>query len=349
MSKIHLSKMHLPLLFFLLIFASVYSLPFKCSAASPMKSAVAAPLDYTVPATLLTTDSTIQPASVLESSALRPIQIRQADPPVFFVTDRELAKSTSSIKFNNNRSSEMTFGKYVADPSAAHFSKENLSLIYSERQFLQGLKAAGATNIAVLVHGYNESFNDSIDDGMQMAKHLHAPLVVFSWPSKDNACSYIQDECAGEWSSHHLSSLLADLGQNFGFSKITLIAHSMGARVVTWSLKDLYAAENRPVEKFAAALFIAPDMDKGVFIHNTPFLKQACSTCRVFVDSHDSHLLLSKILHGSDRVNFGEKGESVGMISQFFDYDGSLPSHDFIPYATLFASMHDFAAPGKTN
>jgi esterase/lipase superfamily enzyme len=109
----------------------------------------------------------------------------------------------------------------------------------------------------------------------------------------------------------------------------------MGARLLSWSLKDLYATRP-PYERFAGVQFVAPDMDKDIFLQEVHFLKQACNSCRVYLDLHDSRLWLSAILHGSPRVSSNDTDD----LSKLIQCSNSLPTHDSIPYAQLMAAMH---------
>lgn len=271
-----------------------------------------------------------------------------ANYPLFFVTDRNSRDKSGTIKFGNQRSADLVYGEYLRDPQTDSVKKSKRILFQSERQFLDAVSASGKTNLAVFVHGYNESFDDSMDSGLQLAKKLDAPLLVFAWPSKDKRCSYMNDECAAEWSAHHLARVLGDLGQSIGYDNITIVAHSLGVRLAEWSLKNLYLQE-KPSDRFAALLFFAPDVDKETFLQDAHFLKQTCARCRVYFDRHDSHLWLSKFLHGSPRIGESDKDGSQSELSQVFQCDSSLPSHDCIPFNLVAESMHHSAVVGANN
>lgn len=255
--------------------------------------------------------------------------------PIFFVTNRDEQKRGDSIKFGKHRSSELVFGEYVRNDCNDSLNKARLVLFPSEQALLNATQSTGTKKLAVFVHGYRKSFKGSMNCALQIARHLDIPLLVFAWPSKNNYFAYMADECTAEWSSKQLAKVLRDLGQSMGYRNIVIVSHSLGARMVEWSLKDLYA-ESPPKEQFAASLFFSPDIDRDTFLQNAPFLKRACATSSIFLDRHDTRIRISKFLHGSPRV--GGK-EAQPELSQMFALDGSLPNHH-IPSELVAETVH---------
>jgi esterase/lipase superfamily enzyme len=267
--------------------------------------------------------------------------------PIFFVTNRQPGNGKDgALKFTNDRSDTLTYGKYLPGEDAADMKQATAHIFASQNDFLSALKATGSKKAAVFVHGYRKSFSGSIDFGMKMADHLDAPLVVFAWPSKNNYCKYMVDECTAEWSSHHLSQVLRQLGNNLGYHNLILVSHSLGARMVQWGLRDLYT-EDKPAEPFAAALFFSPDVDRDSFVHDAPFLKQACGDCRLYLDDHDTRIRISKFMHGSPRIgSFGKGPKEEQALTNIFHCDTSLPSHH-IPFELVSNSVHQISESEK--
>lgn len=270
--------------------------------------------------------------------------------PIFFVTNRQPDKfKDANLKFSNERSNLLTYGEYLpSDKAPDDIDQAEPKVFASENEFLNALKDTGSKKVAVFVHGYRKSFQGSIDFGLKMAANLDAPLVVFAWPSKNNYCAYMIDECTAEWSSHHLSQVLRDMGDNLGYRNLVLVSHSLGARMVQWALRDLYT-ESRPSEPFGAALFFSPDVDRDSFVHDAPFLKQACGDCRLFLDDHDTRIRISKFLHGSPRIgSFGKGVKQEQALTNTFHCDTSLPSHH-IPFELVSNSVHQLTEAEKGN
>jgi esterase/lipase superfamily enzyme len=258
--------------------------------------------------------------------------------PLFFVTDRKAIYKKDKTEFSAERSGELVFGAFNRNAQTDSIKDGTMTLFQSENDFLSKIKAADRGKMAVFVHGYRKSFNGSMDFGLQIARHLDVPLVVFAWPSRNNYAAYMADECTAEWSCQDLSRLLRDLGQSAGYGNITIVAHSLGARMVQWSLKDLYA-ETRPGNKFAAALFFSPDIDRDIFKQDAGMINEMCSVFNIYSDQHDTRIWLSKLLHGSPRLGSNDNKIAGAALTGIHQYDTGLNNHQ-IPYKTVAAAVH---------
>lgn len=261
---------------------------------------------------------------LMQPSEKRSVQERY---PVFFVTSRRLDSKGTLLKFGNSRSDELTFGQIIPAIEASDSEGAQTLLFKSKQEFLDALKATGSKRAALFVHGYRKSFTATVDFGIKASAGLSMPLIVFAWPSKNNYCAYMVDECTAEWSSHQLSVLLGDLGDMLGYSNLGLVSHSLGARIVDWALRELYS-ERKLDEQIGAALFFNPDVDRGSFLHDSRFLKRACADCRVYLDNHDTRIRISRFLHGSPRLGSGKKSGSEHELSGIFRLNTSLQSHN---------------------
>ncbi len=259
--------------------------------------------------------------------------------PVFIVTDREIRHSAKGDDYTANRSSYQRYAVYSpSDPAAKNINRHDIKTLSSENEFLNLLKTTGARKIAVFVHGYRKSFDGSLDFAQRIASQVDAPVVLFAWPSKNSYTAYMTDECTAEWSSYHLAGLLHDLGAQFGDGNIDVISHSLGGRMVAWSLRVL-ATQNKLTEPFDTILFFSPDIDRDTFLAESPFIKQSCSTVKVYLDAHDSRIFISKVLHGSPRVGTTDDTDINAKLSEMFQFDTTMPSHQ-IPFPVLSAAIH---------
>ena len=263
--------------------------------------------------------------------------------PVFIVTDREIKHSTRGDDFTSTRSSKMSYGIYTPSiPAAAKVDLHDVKLIGSRSEFLDKLKQTGSGQIAVFVHGYRKSFDGSVDFAERIASTVNAPVVLFAWPSKNSYPAYMTDECTAEWSSYHLADLLHDLGSRFGNENIDIISHSLGGRIVSWSLRVL-ATQNQLAEPFRSSLFFSPDIDRDTFLAESPFIKHSCSNVKVYLDQHDSRIWISKVLHGSPRVGTVADATRTAQLTKMFQFDTSMPSHQ-IPFPLLPIALHQTIA-----
>ena len=273
------------------------------------------------------------PAASKESSQA----IKTANPyPIFFVTNRDQVEKSGHPVFNSNRSSTLRYGMMPPTASRAkstHVDPATITMFDSKQDFLKALQATRSSRVAVFVHGYRKSFDGSLSFGQNLGANLQIPVVVFAWPSKNKYSSYMSDECTAEWSSFPLAKTFSDLGRTFGNKNVNIISHSLGARMVAWSLRIL-ASEDRQQDKFGSVVFCSPDFDRDTFMAETPMIKSSCNNAKIYLDSHDTRIWLSKVLHGNPRLGTMDNSKESLAMMQVFDCDLSLPSHH-IPFPLL--------------
>lgn len=261
--------------------------------------------------------------------------------PVFFVTNREQETTAKGIFFNSHRAQELQYGMIPAGAEAQPGHKldhTSIKMFKDKEEFLSALKATGSDRLAVFVHGYRKSFDSAIALGSRLESNLQIPVVVFAWPSKNKYSAYMGDEATAEWSAFPLAKTLADLGQTFTHPNISVIAHSLGSRMVAWSLR-IMASEHKlkpNEEKFRSIVFCSPDFDRDTFMAESPLIKNSCTNVKIYLDSHDTRIWLSKVLHGNARLGSLDKTKESQAFMQVFDCDLSLQNHH-IPFPLLTA------------
>ena len=62
---------------------------------------------------------------------------------------------------------------------------------------------------------------------------------------------------------------------------------------------------------------------------------------KVYLDSHDTRIWLSSMLHGSPRIGTMDQSAENEQLSGIFQFDTSMPSHH-IPFPILSAAVHNF-------
>ena len=264
--------------------------------------------------------------------------------PVFFVTDRQIKSTPKGMEFSNNRSTELDYGCYqLSTATAEKVNPSDITLYGSKDTFYDNLHKTGATKVAVFVHGYRKDFEGSLEFAQRIAAELEMPVVLFAWPSKNKYSAYMIDECTAEWSSHQFASMLKDMNDRIGNQNISLISHSLGARIVSWSLRIL-AADHALDRPFGCSLFFSPDIDRDTFLAESGFLKQSCERVKVYLDAHDTRIWLSKMLHGSPRLGTMDGNSENETLSSMFQFDTSMPSHH-IPFPTLSAALDNPVEP----
>lgn len=127
----------------------------------------------------------------------------------------------------------------------------------------------------VLVHGYNNSFDDA---AFVMAEVWHflgrgGVPVVYTWPAGIGGLrGYTYDRESGEFTNYHLKQFLKALATCPGLEKIQIISHSRGTDVITTALRELFiesraaGRDPRTEYKIENLVLAAPDMDFDVVV-----------------------------------------------------------------------------------
>ena len=170
-------------------------------------------------------------------------------------------------------------------------------------------QAGPRSEVLAYVHGYNNSFDYAARRTAQLSFDLERPAVpvLFAWPSHGgtsfSALKYTFDENEAARSSAALADVLDELLDATGEAPVTVIAHSMGSRVVSEALLDLRYAD-RQSRPFARLVLAAPDIDAGVFERR--YLRAALDSTgaiTVYCAEDDRALQLSRSFHGGyDRL-----------------------------------------------
>jgi esterase/lipase superfamily enzyme len=172
------------------------------------------------------------------------------------------------------------------------------------------VQAAGPRGeVLTYVHGYNNSFDYAARRSAQMAFDLERPVVpvLFSWPSHGgtsfSALKYTFDENEAARSSSALADVLDELLDATAGAPVTLLAHSMGSRVVSEAMLDLRFAE-RQTRPFDHLVLAAPDIDAGVFERRyLRAIQDGTDAITVYCAEDDRALQLSRSVHGGyDRL-----------------------------------------------
>ncbi len=255
---------------------------------------------------------------------------------VFYATDRAPSGSREPNKFYGNGRHEIQFGICEVSIPEKHrtgeLEKPSLwKLEFRENpekhvvlmsvqpmggyDFLQRLQSdiedSSEQEAFVFVHGFNVTFKDAARRTAQIAHDLNfqgAP-IMYSWPSKGRSTEYVTDRTTAEWCEPHVAQFIEAVAHESGATRIHLIAHSMGNRLLTRAVRQMV---NKPfsgtVPKFNQIILTAPDIDAGVFREQiAPKIVQATDRVTIYASSHDKALLASRAVNGALRLGQGGK------------------------------------------
>jgi len=292
--------------------------------------------------------------------------------PVFYVTNRK-AESLKQTSYSGDRSPSLNFGKCnVTLPSSAKelrdpgltgdlgwkFKDGSRQIKVSapecfenEEDFIGAVKHAQDNRfdkrVIIFVHGYNCSFEKAMKIGSKLSYGTSLPVIVYSWPSQSQIFAYSADECNAEWSALDFAHLLNLAGQKLGTENLTLIAHSMGSRIIVWALNPY--SEVSPVQgssppKLQHLFFSCPDIDQDTFAKYFSRIANASMDTKIFVSSKDMRLAVSQALHGSSRLGRPvHHSHEVPVIPGIETIDFSALDHGighYIPYSLIFETLN---------
>ncbi len=139
---------------------------------------------------------------------------------------------------------------------------------------LRDEEGVSTPKVGLFVHGYNTTFQESIDQIVDLEKSLkaeigYAPVIVgFSWPSSGKVANYLSDREEVRDTVPAFTRFLLDINnlltnnERECFSTTYCITHSMGNYLLRKGMEYLSDALGSPMGRmmFAETLMIAPDL-----------------------------------------------------------------------------------------
>lgn len=177
----------------------------------------------------------------------------------------------------------------------------NQKLFFTELS--NAIKLSDKKDAFIFVHGYNNSIEDAALRAAQLSYDLgfKGATIMYSWSSRSKAALYAADEDAVSWTIPLFKSFLSKVVTETKASNINIIAHSMGNRIITTTLKELQT-ENSTI-KFNQVILAAPDIDLEVFKRDiAPKIVKSANQVTLYVSKKDNALLLSKEIHANERL-----------------------------------------------
>ncbi|EGR1765092.1 alpha/beta hydrolase [Vibrio parahaemolyticus] len=207
--------------------------------------------------------------------------------------------------------------------------------------------------IGIYIHGYNNDYQDSIDEIVDLEKELspivkYSPIIVgFSWPSTGKTLNYLSDREEVRDSVGAFTRFLKDINdfiiknERDCFSTTFCIAHSMGNYLLRKGMEYLSDDLGRPIGRmlFDETVLLAPDIastdieidGKGAYI--AEFSRRV----HIYYSKHDRALKASSAKRfGANRL--GRHGAD--------DYD-NLPANVVVIDANKYANETEIK--GKTD
>lgn len=245
--------------------------------------------------------------------------------PIFFSTNRT-PTTIPGNSFSGEFQRTLTYGVATVTVPASHTPGElerpawwnlfadkadknkyfTLSEVFALQQadFQSKLEAAShnstSTELLIFLHGFNVTFEEAAMRAAQFVcdSKFSGVVVLFSWPSQGKLLGYSGDEERAISSGDVMAVFLSGLAGS-PWSRVHLLAHSMGNRVMLLGLAD----NPRPKLPLGQLVFAAADVFVPMF--EEKFVKlQAAGLLRAtsYASKDDRALTISSHLHSGPRV-----------------------------------------------
>jgi esterase/lipase superfamily enzyme len=278
-------------------------------------------------ATVVVTDAELaSAASGLARAPLKKTAFTRV--PVFFVTNRKACPDKIiGHRFAGEYAKELSYGlAHVTIPADHRPGKieRPLPLIGSESKehhivlanlrtlrapqfatcLAQKVERSAERELLIFLHGYNVTFEEAARRAAQFATDLqfHGTVVLFSWPSAGATRLYLADEDSAAKSAEPLNQFLHEL-QNGPWTKVHIVAHSMGNRVLVSGL----AASAELALPLRNVVLVAADVDTELFEQQFPRLHDVVrrnpeNLATSYATESDRALWFSRFFHKTNRL-----------------------------------------------
>ncbi len=188
--------------------------------------------------------------------------------------------------------------------------------------FEQAAEASATNKVVLFVHGYNINFVQGCSRAAVFQQTLdeHTRLLLFSWPSDGALVSYTRDEADIEWSQQSLEAVIRKLSAIYGAKRLSIVAHSLGARGTVRVLQLLARGDDS--KQIQELVLLAPDIDADFFRSVFPDLRKITQRISLYSSENDQPLRLSGEVHGYPRL--GEAGENLVVLKGMETIDVSI-------------------------
>ncbi|TDK44454.1 alpha/beta hydrolase [Antarcticimicrobium luteum] len=167
----------------------------------------------------------------------------------------------------------------------------------------RAIRAAPADRreIALYIHGYNNSFFDGVFRTAQITHDFDVPAIPvhFSWPSATHPLGYTYDRDSVLFSRDALEELLRDL-RAANPRRIILVAHSLGTMLLMETLRQIEIADPGWSRRaLSGVVLISPDLDIDLFRVQARRFHELPQPFAIFVSKRDKALALSARINGA--------------------------------------------------
>lgn len=262
-------------------------------------------------------DAAAAPPPPLDGDALPASKVT-----LLFATDRRRVDLTKpEVAFSSSRRLYgHTFGVATIDLEDGRRLGDELEEVsqvtavkeLGEVRFWSPFQIASNQDVVVFIHGYNNSFADSIRRGATIQKDVASEAIVvsYTWPSDGKLLSYGYDESSIDTAEQNFELFMDRLIEEVAPNRINVIAHSMGSRLLIRFLVGLPARSLYPeTVTFKNLIFAAADVSTKFFQQKEEWprypeypISSYAERITVYSSQYDRALGYSKKIHRDQRL-----------------------------------------------
>lgn len=158
-------------------------------------------------------------------------------------------------------------------------------------------------DITIYVHGYYNSFADSVFRLAQLGHDFDVPgvSIAYSWPSDSTPLGYSHDRDSALFARDGLEKLLRQL-PFVNARRVILVGHSLGSLLIMETLRQIeIATPNWSKAHLDGVVLISPDIDLDVFKGQAARMQSWPEPFALFVSKRDRVLDLSAVINGESK------------------------------------------------
>ncbi|MEM7459609.1 MAG: alpha/beta hydrolase [Pseudomonadota bacterium] len=194
------------------------------------------------------------------------------------------------------------------------------------------INGEGSDSVLLFIHGFNVQFDEALVRAAQLSNDLSRENrfnvgvpVLYSWPSAGALSleDYQGDRSRSLGAAPYLEEFLDILTEDLSVSRINIIAHSMGNRVLTQALED-YARDyldrhNRDDLEFRIML-VAADVERDIFDAANGVFDNLDANVTIYTSDTDRALHISSIVNTNQEKRLGDTDTNRPYIRPSLNY-----------------------------
>ena len=276
--------------------------------------------------------------------------------PVYFATNRDKVDTGDSqvkAEFTGKFTSDINYGKALVsmpkernpgelntprffekpDPDS-HILVMTLDVLDETAFFADAnssLKEDDPKEALVFIHGFNVSFDRAVRLTAQVTTDIEFKgiPITYSWPSFAKAWKYFADENNIDKTQLVFNEFLKTLVEKLEVTKIHLLAHSMGNRLLSNGMAQV--TQQVTADKLGQVIFASPDVDADKFELLAKQFDGKAEGYTLYINESDLALELSELLHSGPRA--GERDSDPLVVQPVETIDATKISASFLGHS----------------